>query len=38
VVSAAMAGLGLALVIIFFLRVIFQIKQAKPELYFKPHI
>jgi NADH-quinone oxidoreductase subunit H len=38
VTSAAMAGLGLALVIIFFIRVTFQIKQAKPELYFKPHI
>jgi hypothetical protein len=26
------------LVIIYFIRVTFQIKQAKPELYFKPHI
>jgi hypothetical protein len=25
-------------VIVFFIRVTFQIKQAKPELYFKPHI
>lgn len=38
VVSAAMAGLGLALVVVFFIRVNFQIKQAKPVLYFKPHI
>jgi NADH-quinone oxidoreductase subunit H len=38
ITSAAMAGLGLALVIIFFIRVTFQIKQAKPELYFKLHI
>jgi NADH-quinone oxidoreductase subunit H len=38
VISAAMAGLGLALLIVFFVRVSFQIRQAKPELYFKPHI
>jgi NADH-quinone oxidoreductase subunit H len=38
VISAAMAGLGLALLIVFFVRVGFQIRQAKPELYFKPHI
>jgi NADH-quinone oxidoreductase subunit H len=38
VVSAAMFGLGIALLIVFFVRVVFQIRQAKPELYFKPHI
>jgi len=38
IVSAAMFGLGVALVIIFFMRVVFQIRHAKPELYFKPHI
>ncbi|HEY7556224.1 MAG TPA: NADH-quinone oxidoreductase subunit NuoH [Candidatus Binatia bacterium] len=38
IVSAAMFGLGVALVIIFFLRVGFQIRHAKPELYLKPHI
>jgi NADH-quinone oxidoreductase subunit H len=38
IVSAAMFGLGVALLIIFFLRVGFQIRHAKPELYFKPHI
>lgn len=38
VVSAAMFGLGLALLIVFFIRVAFQIRHAKPELYFKPHI
>jgi len=38
IVSAAMFGLGVGLVIIFFLRVAFQIRHAKPELYFKPQI
>jgi NADH-quinone oxidoreductase subunit H len=38
IVSAAMFGLGVALVIVFFMRVSFQIRHAKPELYFKPHI
>jgi NADH-quinone oxidoreductase subunit H len=38
IISAAMFGLGVALVIIFFLRVGFQIRHAKPELYLKPHI
>jgi NADH-quinone oxidoreductase subunit H len=38
IVSAAMFGLGVVLVIVFFLRVSFQIRHAKPELYFKPHI
>jgi NADH-quinone oxidoreductase subunit H len=38
VIRAAMFGLGLALLIIFFIRVVFQIRQAKPELYFKPQI
>jgi len=38
IVSAAMFGLGVALVIIFFMRVVFQLRHAKPELYFKPHI
>jgi NADH-quinone oxidoreductase subunit H len=38
ITSAAMFGLGVAILIVFFLRVSFQIRQAKPELYFKPHI
>lgn len=38
VVSAAMFGLGVALVIVFFMRVAFQIRHARPELYFKPQI
>ena len=38
IISAAMFGLGVAIIIIFLLRVSFQIRQAKPELYFKPHI
>ena len=38
IVSGATFGFGVALVIIFFLRVAFQIRQAKPELYLKPHI
>jgi NADH-quinone oxidoreductase subunit H len=38
IVSAAMFGLGVALVIIFFRRVVFQIRHAKPELYLKPYI
>jgi hypothetical protein len=38
IISAAMFGLGVAITIIFLLRVSFQIRQAKPELYFKPHI
>ena len=38
VVSGATFGFGVAMVIIFFLRVAFQIRQAKPDLYLKPHI
>jgi NADH-quinone oxidoreductase subunit H len=38
IVSGAMFGLGLALLIVFFIRVAFQIRHARPELYFKPHI
>ncbi len=38
VISAGTFGLGIALVVIFFIRVIFQIRNARPELYFKPHI
>ena len=38
VISVAMFGLGLALVVVFFVRVVFQIRSAKPELYFKPQI
>jgi NADH-quinone oxidoreductase subunit H len=38
VISGAMFGLGVALLVVFFIRVVFQIRQAKPELYFKPHI
>jgi NADH-quinone oxidoreductase subunit H len=38
IISAAMFGLGVALMIVFLIRVAFQIRHAKPELYFKPHI
>jgi len=38
VVGAATLGLAIAVLIIFFLRVAFQIRNAKPELYLKPHI
>jgi hypothetical protein len=30
--------LGLLIVAYFFKRVVFQIRHARPELYFKPHI
>ena len=36
--KAVMFALGLALLVVFFMRVVFQIRNAKPELYFKPHI
>ena len=38
ITRGAMFLLGLALLVLFFARVAFQIRQAKPELYFKPHI
>jgi NADH-quinone oxidoreductase subunit H len=38
IIRGAMFLLGLALLARFFTRVVFQIRQAKPELYFKPHI
>jgi len=38
VIGAATLGLGIAIMIIFFMRVKFQIYNAQPELYFKPHI
>jgi hypothetical protein len=31
-------GFAIAVMIVFFLRVAFQIRHAKPELYLKPHI
>jgi hypothetical protein len=31
-------GFAIAVAIIFFLRVAFQIRHARPELYLKPHI
>lgn len=37
-IRAGMFALGLALLVVFFTRVTFQIRKAKPELYFKPHI
>ena len=37
-IRAGMFALGLALLVVFFIRVVFQIRKAKPELYFKPHI
>ena len=36
--SVAMFVLGLLIVAYFFKRVVFQIRHARPELYFKPHI
>jgi hypothetical protein len=36
--SVAMFVLGLLIVAYFFKRVLFQIRHARPELYFKPHI
>lgn len=38
IVSMATFGLALALLLLFFIRVAFQIRHARPELYFKPHI
>jgi NADH-quinone oxidoreductase subunit H len=38
VIGAATLGFGIAIAIIFFMRVKFQISNARPELYFKPHI
>jgi NADH-quinone oxidoreductase subunit H len=38
IIRGAMFLVGLALLVLFFTRVTFQIRQAKPELYFKPHI
>src|SRR5438128_3010624 len=38
IISAATLGFAIAVAIIFFLRVAFQIRHARPELYWKPHI
>jgi len=38
IVSVTTFGLALALLLVFFIRVAFQIRHARPELYFKPHI
>ena len=38
VISAATLGFAVAAMIIFLVRVVFQIRNAKPELYLKPHI
>jgi NADH-quinone oxidoreductase subunit H len=38
IIGAATLGFGIAITIIFFMRVRFQIRNAQPELYFKPHI
>lgn len=38
VISAATLGFAVAVMIIFLVRVVFQIRNAKPELYLKPHI
>ena len=38
VIGAATLGFGIAIAIIFFMRVKFQIDNARPELYLKPHI
>lgn len=37
-IRGGMFALGVALLVVFFSRVTFQIRKAKPELYFKPHI
>jgi hypothetical protein len=36
--GAITLGFALATLINFFRRVLFQLREAKPELYFKPHI
>ena len=38
VLACAIAAVGLLIVIYFFVRVAYQIRNARPELYFKPHI
>jgi len=38
VFSAATLGFAVAVMIVFLVRVVFQIRNAKPELYLKPHI
>ena len=38
IISAATLGFAIAVTIVFFVRVAFQIRNAKPELYLKPHI
>jgi NADH-quinone oxidoreductase subunit H len=38
VIGAATLGFGIAIIILFFIRVKFQIHNARPELYLKPHI
>jgi hypothetical protein len=38
VIGAATLGFGIAIIILFFIRVKFQIDNARPELYLKPHI
>jgi hypothetical protein len=38
IISTATLGFAIAITIVFFLRVAFQIRHARPELYFKPHI
>jgi NADH-quinone oxidoreductase subunit H len=38
IVSAITLGFALATAINFFRRVVFQVRSAKPELYFKPQI
>jgi len=38
IISTTTLGFGIAIAIVFFLRIAFQIRHAKPELYFKPHI
>jgi len=38
IIGAVTLGFGIAITIIFFMRVRFQIRNAQPELYFKLHI
>jgi hypothetical protein len=38
VISAATLGFAVAVMVVFLVRVVFQIRNAKPELYLKPHI
>jgi NADH-quinone oxidoreductase subunit H len=36
--SIVMFAVGVLILVYFFVRVVYQIRNARPELYFKPHI